>query len=106
MNKLHKRIRRVSDMIERYHLSTCPNKRMRDEIPAWDGYAEEAVKYANHAATIAEFIYNYCATHGLEAVDFYATLEGRQVKKCIAFCREVSKEFAERGAKNPSQPTK
>lgn len=97
MKKLNKRIRRVSDMIERYHLTTCPYVRMKDEIPAWDGYAEEAVKYANHAATIANFIHDYCAAHGMRAADFYRTQEGQQVKKCIAFCRDISEEFARKG---------
>lgn len=97
MKKLNKRIRRVSDMFERYHLTTCAFKRMRDEVPAWDGYAEESVKYANHAATIADFIYDYCTAHGMKAADFYATPEGQQVRKCIDFCREVSKEFARKG---------
>lgn len=97
MKKLNKRIRRAYDMIERYHLTTQPNKRMKDEIPAWEGYAEETVKYANHAATIAEFIYSYCAVRGMKTADFYLTQEGKQVKKCITFCREVSKEFARKG---------
>lgn len=97
MKKLNKRVRRVSDMIERYHLTTCTNVCMKDEIPAWDGYAEEAVKYANHAATIADFIHDYCATHGMKAADFYRTQEGQQVKKCIAFCRDISEEFARKG---------
>ena len=97
MKKLNKRIRRVSDMFERYHLTTCAYKRMKDEIPAWEGYAEEAVKYANHAATIANFIYDYCIAHGMKTADFYATQEGKQVKKCIIFCREISEEFARKG---------
>ena len=97
MKKLNKRIRRAYGMIERYHLTTCPYVCMKDEIPAWDGYAEEAVKYANHAATIADFIHDYCATHGMKAADFYRTQEGQQVKKCIAFCRDISEEFARKG---------
>lgn len=97
MKKLNKRIRRVSDMIERYHLTTCTNVRMKDGIPAWDGYAEEAVKYANHAATIADFIHDYCVAHGMRAADFYRTQEGQQVRKCIAFCRDISEEFARKG---------
>lgn len=97
MKKLNKRIRRVIDMVERYHLTTCTNVRMNDEIPAWGGYTKEAVKYANHAATIANFIHNYCVAHGMKTADFYMTKEGKQAEKCIVFCREISEEFARKG---------
>lgn len=97
MKNLNKRIRRASDMIERYHLTTCPNVRMKDEIPTWEGYTKEATKYANHAATIADFIHGYCVAHGMEAANFYLTQEGKQVKTCIAFCYEISEEFARKG---------
>ena len=97
MKKLNKKIRRAFDMIERYHLTTCPDVRMKDEVPAWAGYSKEAVKYSNHAEAIAEFIYSYCNAHGMKTVDFYATKEGYKVKKFIAFCHEISEEFAKRG---------
>lgn len=97
MKKLNKRIRRAHDMIERYHLTTCPNVRMKDEIPAWKGYFEESIKYVNHAAMIADFIFDYCATRGMKTADFYLTQEGQQVRKYITFCREVSEEFARKG---------
>ena len=99
MANISKRIRRADDMWNRYHLTTCnlDIEELKRRIPAWDGYAEEATKFFNHAATLGDFVLNYCAAHDLKTADFYATERGQLFKKTIACFREIGREFDRRG---------
>jgi uncharacterized protein YutD len=99
MANMNKRIRRMSDMLNRYHLTTCNFNvtELKRHIPTWEGYAEEATKFFNHAATINDFIFDYCTTHGIKVAEFYATGKGQQFKKCVTSLKEIGREFERRG---------
>lgn len=99
MKNMNKRIRRIEDMLNRYHLTTCnfSSAELKHHIPTWDGYAEESTKFFNHAAMLGDFIFDYCAAHGIKTAEFYTTEKGQLLKKSITFLREIGREFDCRG---------
>ena len=99
MKNMNRKIRRIEDMLNRYHLTTCnlSDSELKHHIPTWEGYADEAIKFFNHAAMVSNYVFYYCAARGIKTAEFYATEKGQLLKKSIISLKEIGREFNCRG---------